>query len=207
MKLQKSERIAQPVPPEAHAGNLDDDRIDAVHVGAHLLTISARALRSPEGDLKHSEAARRGPLTARTPTRIRARILVITVNTDFLLLVGERLAPGLARLDDDGRARARAIIDRAIRGRPPAVRRQLGAFLKVLRWAPAARYGRPFDRLPPTRQDAVLHWFQDAPIAPLRHGFWGVKTLVYMGYYGRPEAGPAIGYRPSRSGNDVLHAR
>jgi len=34
-----------------------------------------------------------------------------------------------------------------------------------------------------------------------------VKTLVYLGYYGRPEAAQAIGYRPSPNGNRFLHAR
>ena len=129
------------------------------------------------------------------------------MDAGFLLLVGERIAPGLAQLDAGGREAAAAIIRRAVAARPPAVQRQLTLFLNVLRWAPLARYGRPFDRLPPAEQDAVLRWFHDAPLAPLRHGFWGVKTLAYMGYYGRPEAGAAIGYRPSRSGNEFLHGR
>jgi hypothetical protein len=126
---------------------------------------------------------------------------------DFLLLVGQRIAPGLARLDEGSRQAVRAIVERAIGARPPAVQRQLGVFLKVLRWAPVGRYGLPFDRLGPAQQDAVLRWFQDSPLAPLRHGFWGVKTLIFMGYYGRPEAGAQIHYRPSRSGNDLLDAR
>lgn len=129
------------------------------------------------------------------------------MDIDFLLTVGERIAPGLAGLDDSARARARAIIQHAIAKRPPSLQRQLGSFLHVLRWASLPRYGRPFERLNQAQQDSVLRWFHDAPLAPLRHGFWGVKTLIYMGYYGRPEAGHAIGYRPSRSGNDFLHAR
>jgi hypothetical protein len=129
------------------------------------------------------------------------------VDTEFLLLIGGRIAPGLARLDDGGRERVRAIIERAMTTRPAAVRRQLGVFLNLVRWAPLIRYGARFDRLDPAHQEAVLRWFQDAPIGRLRSGFWGLKTLIYMGYYGRPEAGHEIGYRPSRSGNDFLHAR
>lgn len=128
------------------------------------------------------------------------------MDTGFLLLIGVRIAPGLGRLDERERERVRAIIERAIAMRPPAVRRQLGAFLNLVRWAPVVRYGAPFDRLAPARQDAVLRWFQDAPIGRLRSGFWGVKTLVYMGYYGRGGTGEEIGYRPSRSGNHFLHA-
>lgn len=128
------------------------------------------------------------------------------MDVDFLLTVGERIVPGLSVLDEAARESARDIIEHAIAKRPPSLQRQLGIFLHLLRWSPVARYGRRFERLNPARQDAVLRWFHDAPLAPLRHGFWGVKTLICMGYYGRPEAGEEIGYRPSRSGNDFLHA-
>jgi hypothetical protein len=129
------------------------------------------------------------------------------MDTAVLLAVGRRIAPGIADLDAAARDRVAAIMARAIAARPRALQRQLALFVQVMRWAPVVRYGRPFERLDPPRQDAVLRWFQHAPVAALRQGFWGVKTLVFMGYYGRPEAGAAIGYRPSRSGNAILHAR
>jgi hypothetical protein len=125
----------------------------------------------------------------------------------FLLLAGERIAPGIADLDPAGRAEVEAIVARAIEARPAAVGRQLSLFLNLLRWSPVLRYGRRFDHLTAAQQDAVLRWFHDAPIAVLRQGFWGVKTLVFMGYYGRPGAGAQVGYRPSRDGNALLHAR
>lgn len=125
----------------------------------------------------------------------------------FLLVAGERIAPGIADLDSTRRAEVSAILKRAIEDRPPALRRQLALFLGVLRWAPLVRYARPFDLLQPAQKDAVLRWFQDAPITALRQGFWGVKTLVFMGYYGRRDVGDEIGYRPSRDGNSILHAR
>jgi hypothetical protein len=124
----------------------------------------------------------------------------------FLLIVGERIAPGIAALDAAGRQDVTRIIENAVAARPPGLRRQLAVFLQILRWLPVLRYARPFDGLDPARQDAVLRWFHDAPVAPLRHGFWGVKTLVYMGYYGRPQVAATIGYRPSLTGNDFLHA-
>lgn len=126
---------------------------------------------------------------------------------DLLLAVGARIAPGLADLDPAARDRAVTIMRHAVAARPPALQRRLALFLELIRWAPVFRYGRSFNRLDRVRQDAVLGWFQDAPVTAFRQGFWAVKTLVYMGYYGRPEAGAEIGYRPSRSGNAVLHAR
>ena len=125
----------------------------------------------------------------------------------LLLAIGGRIAPGLRNLDSPGRERFIAIIEHAVSSRNPDVRRQLRLFLLVMRWLPALRYGQPFERLTPPQQDAVLHWFHDAPVRPLRHGFWGVKTLVFMGYYGRPEAGESIGYRPVRPVPPSLDAR
>lgn len=129
------------------------------------------------------------------------------MNIDFLLLVGSRIAPGLRGLDERSFAEVRRIIEGAIASRPRALQTQLGVFLNVLRYAPVVRYGRPFERLSSDQQDALLGWFQDAPAHRLRRGFWAVKTLVYMGYYGRPGIGQEIGYQPSRSGNDFLDAR
>lgn len=126
------------------------------------------------------------------------------MDKDLLLVVAERIAPGVAELDETRKERVMAEIERAVGARPLALQRQLTMFLNIMRWAPVARYGREFDRLSPAQQDAVLRWFMDAPVARLRQGFWGVKTLVYMGYYGLPEVADRIGYRPSRNGNVLL---
>ena len=127
--------------------------------------------------------------------------------TEFLLAVGARIAPGIRGLDAAGRESVAAIMGHAIAARSPQVQRQLSAFLHVMRWLPAARYGRPFERLQGAQQDAVLRWFHDAAPAPLRQGFWGVKTLIFMGYYGRPEAAAEIGYLPAAAGAPPFHAR
>ncbi len=129
------------------------------------------------------------------------------MDVDLLLAIGRRIAPGIAALDADARDRVVAIVRHAVASRPVALQRQFDLFLNLVRWGPVLRYGRRFDDLDPDRQDAVLRWFYDAPVMVLRQGFWGLKTLVFMGFYGRPEAGAQIGYRPSRTGNTFLHAR
>lgn len=123
------------------------------------------------------------------------------------LAVAHRVVPEMAGLDDAAQAEALELVEHQLAARPARMRRELALFLRVIRWAPVVRYGRRFDRLDARRQDAVLGWLQDAPIAKLRSGFWGLKTLAFLGYYGRPSAGDAIGYRPSRDGNRLLHAR
>jgi len=58
-----------------------------------------------------------------------------------------------------------------------------------------ARFGRPFTSLEPSRRGSFLGAVQDAPWLLVRRGFWGLRTLVFLGYYGRPAAGAEIGYR------------
>ena len=130
-------------------------------------------------------------------------------NTQRQLLVclAVRVVPESASMAGAPRAQMLSLIEEALAARPPAMQRQFGLFLTVLRWAPLLRYLRPLDRLGPRRQDAVLRWVQDCPLQAVRSGFWGVRTLIFIGYYGRPDAGSSIAYTPSRNGNAVLHAR
>lgn len=118
-----------------------------------------------------------------------------------------RIVPETLELDADGRRRFADIIDEALADRPPAVRRQFATFLGVLDWAPALRYGRRFQALQPASQDTVLRWFEDCPISLLRKGFWGLKAMVFMGYYGQPETHRLIGYAPDFDGRTGLNAR
>ncbi len=93
-----------------------------------------------------------------------------------------------------------AIVARAIAARPRALQRQLALFFTLLEWLPLLRYGRRLSRLDAGRRARVLDRLQRAPVLLLRRGFWGVRTLILMGYYGRPAAPAAIGYRADARG-------
>jgi hypothetical protein len=123
----------------------------------------------------------------------------------FLMRVAERIVPAAGTFDADGRVRFVAIVSKALADRPRPIQRQFGLFLGLVRWTPVLRYLAPFDRLSPQRQTAVLRWLLDAPVAKLRGGFWAMRALVFMGYYGQPEVWPSIGYTPSFAGNERLH--
>jgi hypothetical protein len=125
----------------------------------------------------------------------------------FLLTVAARLVPWSDELQPAGRDTLLNLVGATLATRPAAMQRQFALFLGVLRWAPVVRYLRPFERLDGTRQDAVLRWFQDCPLALIRSGFWGVRTLVFLGCYGQPGVGASIAYTPSADGNAILHAR
>jgi hypothetical protein len=126
--------------------------------------------------------------------------------SEFLRVLAARIVPESSALDAAGWERFLAIVDDALQERKPSVRRQFGVFLGVLRWAPAIRHGGRFDRLRADRQDAVLRWFEDCPVALLRKGFWGLKAMVFMGYYGQPEIHELIGYRARFDGREALRA-
>ena len=109
--------------------------------------------------------------------------------------IATAVVPEASRLDEHRWAAVEGIVERALLLRPPPLRRQLGVFIRLVQWLPVLRFGRPFTRLDPGRRARVLAAIQNAPVLVLRRGFWGLKTLILMGYYARPEAAVEIGYR------------
>ena len=110
------------------------------------------------------------------------------------------VVPEAARLDAAQWDEMAAIVARAIAARPRALQRQLALFFTLLEWLPLLRYGRRLSRLDAGRRARVLDRLERAPVLLLRRGFWGVRTLILMGYYGRPAAAAAIGYRADARG-------
>jgi hypothetical protein len=119
--------------------------------------------------------------------------------------VARRVVPAVASLGEADRRQVLEIVDHALMERPVSVRRQLALFIGVVRWLPLLRWGRWFEGLPEERQESMLRFFQDGPIGPFRAGFWGLKALVFMGYYGRQTAWREVGYDPDVRGNERLH--
>jgi hypothetical protein len=109
------------------------------------------------------------------------------------------IVPDAARLDAREWDEVSQIIDEALADRPASLALQLHLLLGLLEWAPVLRHGRRLSRLDPERRERFLQGVENAPLF-LRRGFWGLRTLVLMGYYARPEAARAIGYRASRFG-------
>ena len=123
---------------------------------------------------------------------------------ELFMAIAQTVTPEVASLDADGVARMTAIVDQALLDRDPSTRKQLGTFLGVIRLAPLLRYGRTFPGLDPTPRTVVLRWFENCPISLIRKGFWGLKALVFMGYYGQPERWSEIGYAPEIDGRERM---
>ena len=67
---------------------------------------------------------------------------------------------------------------------------------------------RWLERLPAERQDRWLRFLENAPLTLLRVGIWGLKTLVFLGYYSQDGVQRRIHYLPSKEeGNVRLHRR
>lgn len=87
-----------------------------------------------------------------------------------------------------------ALVDRSLAERPAALLKRLRLFLRLIDLLPTLRYGRRFTSLDPQRRRRSLARLQESRFNAIRVGFWGVRTLALMGYYGRPHAARAIGY-------------
>ena len=136
-----------------------------------------------------------------TPTRVLSGR-----QRTFLLALSHALVPDARGLPAERQAKFFAIIDAMLATRPERMVRLLGIFLVLLRWFPLLRFGGRLDRLEGERQTRALRWFEDCPSVIVRTGFWGVKTLVFMGYYAQPDVAAGLGYTPSRAGNEKLRA-
>ena len=105
------------------------------------------------------------------------------------------VVPEAASLDAAGWAEAERLVEATLARRPEGVKRQLRLLIRAIEYLPLLRRGKTFTSLSPGERAAFLSALESAPLVLLRRGFWGIRTLAFMGYYARPEAGRAIGYR------------
>ena len=108
--------------------------------------------------------------------------------------------PEASALDERGWSEAERIVEEALAPRPPKVRRQVGLLIRALDVLPLLRHGRRLTALDAAARLRFLSGLQDSRLLLLRRGIWGLRTLVFMGYYARPEAASLIGYRADARG-------
>ena len=110
------------------------------------------------------------------------------------------MLPGPNALDRAGWEEAEAIMEAALAPRPSSVKKQLRLFLHLLNVLPLLTTGRTLRRLPEERRARFLAGLQRSRLAPLRRGLWGVRTLLFMGYYNQDAVRNEIGYRAGPEG-------
>jgi hypothetical protein len=117
--------------------------------------------------------------------------------------IAETVVPESSSLPPSDWSELEAIVERALAQRPVKVRRQLGLLIRIIDLLPVIATGRRFVSLDAAGRERWLARLQGAPVLLLRRGVWGLRTLVFMGYYARPAAAAAIGYRADRRGWDA----
>ena len=89
-----------------------------------------------------------------------------------------------------------AFVDRYVAQMHPTLRRDLRRLFAYLEHLAPLRAGLPrrFTSLDAAAQDRVLARMEAADEGLLRGGFAGLKSLVFMGYYGDPRTWAILGY-------------
>jgi len=125
---------------------------------------------------------------------------------EFFMAVARVIVPGTAGLDEEGTARFKSIITWGISDKAEFVRRSFMFFLFFLKWSTLPFFFRTYDRVSLKWQVRILRMLESFPVRLIRTGIWGLKTLVFMGYYGQVDVAERLGYKPSFEGNEVLRA-
>lgn len=125
---------------------------------------------------------------------------VFTSRPGVMRALLETFVPAASGLDEHGLETVLHYADGMIAGRGKAIRRQVVLALNVLRLLSLLRFGRPLTRLDADVRRRFLESLQDAPVLKLRQAVWGLRTLLFGGYYADPARQPELGYRPHLRG-------
>jgi hypothetical protein len=124
----------------------------------------------------------------------------------FLLCLAACIVPESAGAPPQVTGPLLAAVDEELGPRPRLQQLEFKLLLFAIRWMTVPFTLRRFERLPPERQAAWLSFLESAPLTMLRVGIWGLKTLVFLGYYTQAGVLQRILYLPSKTeGNVLLH--
>jgi len=119
---------------------------------------------------------------------------VLSSLQDPLRAIGSVVLPSSEALDEEGWIQAEAIIEGALASKPQGIKRQIRLFLRLVNILPVLSTGRTLVKLPLDRRAAFLRRLHRSSLMPLRRGLWGIRTLLFMGYYNQDRVRQEIGY-------------
>lgn len=129
--------------------------------------------------------------------------VLLPVRSIFRAVVST-VVPEARNLDEPRWSELETLVETTLQNRPRAMHRQLRLFIRIIQWMPVFRYRRRFTSLRAEQQRQVLGYLQDHRLEIVRCGFWGLRTLALLGYYGRPEGVQATGYAADPRGWEAL---
>ena len=115
--------------------------------------------------------------------------------------------PATARLTLAELGPVLARVDARLTDEPAALQRQLRLFVRVLWWLPVFTYFKTLGGLTAEQRERFLTAMQDSRLTKLRLGIWGLRTLLFLGWYGDPAVQAKLGYRPNIGGWDAWRAQ
>ncbi|MFN0177807.1 MAG: hypothetical protein ACKVZ0_03340 [Gemmatimonadales bacterium] len=114
--------------------------------------------------------------------------------------IAATVVPELATASPEVWTGVEEIVETALAGRPAPIARQLVVFIRLIGVASRVRFGRSLPGLDATRRLRLLRGFERSPLVLFRRGIWGLRTLVFMGYYTQPAVIASLGYRATPAG-------
>ena len=114
--------------------------------------------------------------------------------------VAEAMVPATQRYDDQAWGAMECAVELALLARPVKMQRQLLVFLRLANLLALPLAGRTLVALAPAERERVLHRLERSPVPLIRRGVWGVRTLIFLGHYTRPEVVAASGWKGSARG-------
>jgi hypothetical protein len=111
-----------------------------------------------------------------------------------LRAIGSVVLPSPDALDEEGWREAESIIEGALANKPGSMKLQLRLFLRAVNLLPVMTTGKTLVALPLEQRASFLERLHRSPLMPLRRGLWGVRTLLFMGYYNQDRIRRDIGY-------------
>ncbi len=156
----------------------------------------AGGLSSPAGYSQPKQAFRAASREAATTTSTS----VLGSLRPVFRAIASAVVPATEEFDDGAWRALEALVEESLSTRPAKLHRQIRLLLRAMQWLPVLRFGRPFTSLDPPARAQFLAGIQNSRLDRLRVGFWGLRTLVMLGYYGRPATAAAIGYTPNPRG-------
>ena len=130
-------------------------------------------------------------------------MVLLPVRSIFRAMVSA-VVPEDNNFTEPGWSELETLVETTLQNRPRAVHRQLRLFIRTIQWMSVFRYGRRFTSLSAEQRMKVLCYLQDHRLEVVRCGFWGLRTLAFLGYYGRPEGAQATGYAADPRGWEAL---
>lgn len=125
---------------------------------------------------------------------------VIETHRATFRAIARTVVPETDSLDEAGWREVEGTAEHAVAQRPQRMQRQLRMLLRMVEQLPRMTAGCSFSALDPKRRARLLEKLQRSPVKLIRRGIWGVRTLVLMGYYTRPETMRDVGYRADPRG-------